>query len=199
MNVRPENTAIILIGYQNDYFHPEGSLRSVIESSSQETLKNTLEILENSGDMTTFTTPIVFTQNYEEITQPVGILQSIKEIGAFQKGTKGVETIEELNEFSEKIIEVPGKVGLNAFYNTNLDSLLSIKKIENVLIAGAVCSICVDSTARSAHERGYNVGIISDAISGRSDFEVSFYLENIFPLYASLITSKELVKTLNSC
>lgn len=198
MNLRKDNTAIIMIGYQNDYFHPDGSLYSVIESSSKQTLQNTLNILDKVNGITIFSTPIVFTQNYQEISEPIGILQSIKEVGAFQKGSKGSKTVQELDQYSDRIIEVPGKVGLNAFYNTNLDNLLSIKKIENVLIVGAVCAICIDSTARSAHERGYNVAIVSDAISGRTDFEVSFYLEKIFPLYSSLITSEEIINQLGS-
>ena len=62
------------------------------------------------------------------------------------------------------------------------------------MIAGVVTSICIDSTGRAAHERGYRVSILKDCTAGRTSFEQNFYCENIFPLYASVIESKELLQ-----
>jgi nicotinamidase-related amidase len=198
MKVTKDNSAIILIGYQNDYFHKDGAVYDVIESSSKEVLKNTLKILDRVNDIAIFSAPIIFTQNYQEISDPVGILQTIKESGAFQKGSEGARVITELDIYKDKMIEVPGKIGFNSFYNTNLDNILSLKKIENIFIVGALCAICVDSTARAAHDNGYNVSVVWDAISGRTDFEVSFYREKIFPLYSNLLTSDEIINQLGS-
>jgi nicotinamidase-related amidase len=193
-------TALILIGYQNDYFSPNGILHGVIEESSKVTnvIANTVYLLQflSSTPALLITTPIFFTSNYEELIEPIGILKTIKEVNAFQIGTPGSETIEALQPFEHRILEVPGKRGFNAFINTNLDEILKQQGITDVVLAGAVTSICIDSTGRSAHEKGYHVTILSDCTSARTIFEQEFYCSNIFPLYAEVMTSKELLECL---
>jgi nicotinamidase-related amidase len=190
--MKSENTALILIGYQNDYFSSTGILHGVIEESSRsnKTLFNTVSLLERLMDKPVLfiVTPIVFTPDYEELVDPIGILKIIKETKAFQSGTPGVAAISELEPFREKILEVPGKRGLNAFVGTHLQEVLQQRQITNIAIAGAVTSICIDSTARSAHEKGYQVSILSDCLSARTLTEQQFYCENIFPLYAKVMT-----------
>ncbi|WP_414565217.1 MULTISPECIES: cysteine hydrolase family protein [unclassified Anabaena] len=195
-----EKIALILIGYQNDYFSPDGILYRVVEESSKVTnvISNTVHLLEClfSTSALIVTTPIFFTPNYEELIEPIGILKTIKEVNAFQMGTLGSETIKELIPFQKRILEVPGKRGFNAFINTNLGEILKERGITEVVLAGAVTSICIDSTGRSAHEKGYHVTILSDCTSARTVFEQEFYCSNIFPLYAEVITHKELLSHL---
>ncbi len=197
----PQKTALILIGYQNEYFSAEGVLREAIEASSQATqiLANTCYLVDELRDtpVLLITTPIVFAPDYRELVDPIGILKSIKEAGAFQAGTIGAETIPELKAYGERIVEISGKFGLNAFSNTNLASLLRAHDITEVVIAGVVTSICVDSTARSAVELGFKTTILSDCTSGRSVYEQDFFCENIFPLYANVVDHKALLHTLS--
>jgi nicotinamidase-related amidase len=191
----PSNTAVILIGYQNDYFADDGILKAAVEEStrSNRVLENTTQLLRSLADtaVTLVDTPIVFTPNYEELVNPVGILKTIKDVGAFKEGTAGSETISLLKDYQDRILTVPGKRGLNAFSNTDLDDLLANKQIEHIVLAGAVTSICIDSTGRAAHERGFSVSILSDCTAGRTNYEQEFYCENIFPLYAQTLTTQE--------
>jgi nicotinamidase-related amidase len=133
------------------------------------------------------------------LTAAVGILRTIKEVGAFSAGTTGAETVPELQRFGDRILEVPGKRGLNAFSNTNLHDLLSRHSISHVVFAGVVTSICIDSTARSAHDRGFRVTILSDCTCGRSMEEQDFYCQDIFPLYANVTDGASLRDTLGVC
>lgn len=196
----PKHMALVLIGYQNDYFAADGKLHAVIEESSRVTgiLANTVDLLERlyATPLLIVSTPIGFTPDYSELVEPVGIIKTIKEMGAFKAGTKGAETIPELLRFGERIMEVPGKRGLNAFSNTDLDNLFQQRGITNVVLAGVATSICVDSTGRSAYEREYKVSILSDCTSGRTTFEQDFYCENIFPLYAEVIDHEQLLEHL---
>ncbi|SRR5579883_245355 len=198
--MKPEQTALILIGYQNDYFAVNGILHNVVEESAKVTnvLVNTVHLIEQllATPVLLISTPILFTPNYEELVEPVGILKIIKEVGAFQAGTKGAETIPELLPFKERIIEVSGKRGLNAFSCTELDTVLKRRQITHVVLAGTVTSICIDSTGRAAHERGYHVTILADCTSARTNFEQDFYCEHIFPLYANVISHSQLLNQL---
>ncbi|MGK0307873.1 MAG: nicotinamidase-related amidase [Urechidicola sp.] len=193
--MKPQKTALVLIGFQNDYFSKDGILRRVVEESSKVTgiLTNTINLIKELEDVLIIATPIIFSENYSELIKPVGILKTIKEVGAFKKDSIGSQTISELTQFKDKIIEIPGKQGLNAFINTTLEAVLKENNITNVAFAGTVCSVCIDSTGRSAFEKGFDVTMLSDCISGRTVFEQTFYCEDIFPLYANVVNSKELL------
>lgn len=193
-------TALILIGYQNDYFAADGILRDALEEPERvaAVLRNTIEFVARLSSTPTLmvTTPIVFTPDYGELEEPVGILKAVKEARAFQAGTPGAETTPVLAEFGKRIIEVPGKRGLNAFSNTDLGLLLETRRVVDVVLAGAVTSICVDSTGRSALERGFRVSILADCTCGRSGAEQEFYCKEIFPLYARVLDRQELCDSL---
>lgn len=188
------NKALILIGFQNDYFAEDGILHSVIEESAAVTgaLSNTLQLLDSVGDQfgLVISTPIIFTENYEELTEAVGILKTIKDVGAFKAGQKGSATIDDLAPYRDLITEVPGKRGLNAFSNTALEEILGEHNIDEIVLAGAVTAVCIDSTGRHAAERGFKVSILADCTSGRTNFEQNFYCESIFPLYANVVEHK---------
>ncbi|WP_275575302.1 cysteine hydrolase family protein [Methylocucumis oryzae] len=140
-------------------------------------LINSLKLTE----LSVVSTPITFSKNYQELDdEPVGILKLIKELGAFQEGELGSQIIPELLAFGNRIDYLSGKHGFNAFNDTKLESYLRTKKIENILLAGAVTSICIDSTARYATEIGFKVTIISDCTSARTLFEQKILLRANF-------------------
>jgi len=194
-------TVLLLIGYQNDYFSPTGILRDVVEESTnpQAVLSNTLDLIQHlaPSPVRMADTPIVFTDDYHELVNPIGILNTIKELGAFKIGSDGVKTIPELQAFANRITTIPGKRGLNAFSNTALETLFQQWEINDIVIAGAISSICVDSTGRHAHSLDYRVTILSDCTLGRSPVEQDFYCEQIFPLYAQIMTHHELLQKLD--
>ena len=191
--------ALILVGYQNDYFGCDGLLHQVVEESSKVTnvVENTVNLIKYlPSSVLVVSTPINFTSTYEELVDPVGILKTIKEVGALQAGTKGSKMIAPLIPLSDRILEIQGKRGFNAFAYTNLDSVLRQKGITHVVIGGTITSICIDSTGRAAHELGYQVSILDDCTAARTIFEQEFYCNNIFPVYADVINHQQFLKSL---
>ena len=57
------------------------------------------------------------------------------------------------------------------FASTALDQLLRNMGVENLLIAGLLTNVAVESTARSAGDRGYNPIVVSDACAAYSEAE----------------------------
>jgi nicotinamidase-related amidase len=198
----PSKTALILVGYQNDYFAKDGILRGVVEDplTVDRVLDHTLAFIRALAptDVTIISTPIILAPDYRAMASPVGILNTMKEVGAFKEGSTGAANIPELDEFADHILYVSGKVGFNAFSNTSLGEVLSERGIESVLVCGMVTSLCIDSTGRAAYERGYNVTILSDCSSARTDTEHQFFCENVFPLYGRAATSVEVLDELTS-
>jgi len=198
----PKTTAIVLVGYQNDYFAANGILRSVVEEPHRvdHTLTNTIELLNCAAgtEMTIISTPIILTSDYRALAESEGILGTIKESGAFRAGSTGADTIPDVLAFGDRITYVNGKQGFNAFSNTELDRVLKTKNIHHLLLAGMITSLCIDSTGRAAYERGYKVTILSDCVSARTPSEQDFYCNNIFPLYADVMNSKQLIQQMAS-
>ena len=192
-----ENLAIILVGYQNDYFAKSGVLRGVIEEPGRvdEVLENSMNLIRLLADTKALiiSTPIVLESSYRALSNSSGILDKIKESGAFSVGTFGAENIPELAEFGDRVTYVSGKVGFNAFSKTDLENTLAKSDIKEVWVCGMVTSLCIDSTGRAAYERGYKVSIVEDCSSARTALEHNFYCQNVFPLYGSVIQAKSLM------
>lgn len=187
--------AVILVGYQNDYFAEDGILKAVVEESGRvdKVLKNTVSLIEKLvlTEATILATGIVLTPSYRALANSSGILDKIKEVGAFTLGTLGAETIDEIKQFGDKIIYVSGKEGFNSFKDTDLGELLKARGIKQVWVAGMVTSLCIDSTGRAAYEKGYQVSILEDCCSARTPFEQEFFCDNVFPLYATVISGSD--------
>ena len=196
-SIDPARTALLLIGFQRDYFDPNGVLFSVVEESHRVsgTLKHTQSVIQAYIDtpMMMVNTPITFSETYSELENPIGILKTIREVEAFKAGTFGAEVIDEITNYGDRILEIPGKQGFNAFSNTDLDSVLREKGVESILIAGCVTSICDNDTALQAFESGYDVTILSDCTSSRTPIEQDFFCENVFPLFAEVRTSADIM------
>ena len=60
---------------------------------------------------------------------------------------------------NEKVIS---KHRYSAFYNTDLETILRVQKIEDVVIAGTMTNMCCESTARDAYYRDYRVFFLAD-------------------------------------
>jgi nicotinamidase-related amidase len=59
----------------------------------------------------------------------------------------------------EIVIDKPGK---GAFYNTDLERLLSNHGVETLLVCGVTTEVCVHTTVREANDRGYRCVVLSD-------------------------------------
>ena len=76
-----KHTALILVGYQNDYFAKNGILRGVVEEPGRvdEVLNNTLALISRLAPTaaTIISTPIVLAPDYRALANPSGILHKI--------------------------------------------------------------------------------------------------------------------------
>ncbi|MBC04482.1 MAG: isochorismatase [Phycisphaerae bacterium] len=196
-NIDPETTALLLIGYQRDYFDADGILYGVVEEQlrSSNTLVNTLSLIDayKGTGMTMVRTPLVFSEDYSELENPIGILKTIRDVEAFRDGTTGAETIDAISAYGDRIQEVRGKLGFNAFAHTDLEEMLRERNVDTVIIAGCVTSICINATALHAFEAGFNVTILSDCTSSRTTVEQEFFCDTVFPLFARVRTCGEVI------
>jgi len=84
-----------------------------------------------------------------------------------------------------------------AFYGTDLDLHLRRRGITQIVLAGIATSIGVESTARAAHEHGYNVTLATDAMSDRNQDAHHNSVERIFPRLGETGTTEQILDLLN--
>lgn len=189
---------MVLVGFQNDLYAGDGALRKSLEDPAGLTrsLDSTVRLVRRLIDtaVTLVAIPIGFTETYEELVDPVGILAGIKSASAFRKGSRGAEMVDDLRPFLARIKVTPGRRGFDSFADTDLDEVLAEVGIRDVVLAGALDSMYIDATGRAAFERGYCVTVLSDCTVGRTAFEHDFFCDSIFPMYADVIESATLLE-----
>jgi nicotinamidase-related amidase len=188
-------TAIVLIEFQNDFTSEGGIFHEAVKGVMDETdmLSNTVNLIEQSRNagVQVIHVAISFAENYNELTQtPYGILKGIVDNKAFIKSTWGAKIIDELTPLKDDII-IEGKRGLCGFHSTNLGFILRSKGIRNVAIGGFLTNCCVESTMRTAYENGYNVVTLTDCCASLSLEEHNNAIEKDFPMFSQPMTSHD--------
>jgi len=197
----PKQTALVLIEYQNDFTSEGGTLHAAVQPVMESTnmLANTVETVQKAREhgATIVYTPITFTEDYHELTpQPYGILKGVVDSKSFRKGTWGAEIVDVLKPQTEDII-IEGKRGLCGFASTNLDFILRSRGITNVVLGGFLTNCCVESTMRTAYEKGYNVITLKDCTAALSEEEQRLAVEKNYPMFSRPMTHDEFLAELS--
>jgi nicotinamidase-related amidase len=85
-----------------------------------------------------------------------------------------------------------------AFTNTDLDEYLKGEGVTQVVVCGIATSAGVESTARHAHENGYNVTLATDAMTDRSLEAHDYVVTQVFPRIGETGTTAEIIELLGS-
>ncbi|KFG95398.1 hydrolase [Burkholderia paludis] len=84
-----------------------------------------------------------------------------------------------------------------AFTGTDLDAYLKAAGVTQIVLTGIATSIGVESTARQAHELGYNVTLAVDAMTDlNADAHVNS-IERLFPRLGETGTTQDIVALLD--
>lgn len=200
--MNPKTTALVMIEYQNDFTSPGGVFYEAVKPvmDSTQMLANSVSLLTAARDagVTIMHTPITFAEGYGELTgHPYGILKGVVDNKAFRKGSWGAAIYAGMTPQPGDIV-IEGKRGLDAFPSTNLDFILRSKGIKTVVLCGFLTNCCVESTMRSAYERGYEVVTLSDCTATVSADAQSAAFAYNFGMFSTPMTHTELLAALGA-
>jgi nicotinamidase-related amidase len=180
-----ENTALLIIDVQNDYF-PGGKMELKGAEQAGARAKDILMYFRKNN------LPVVHIRH----------LDQSKEATFFLPGTPGAE-INTLvaPENKEKVVI---KHFPNSFRETDLLEYLHQNRISNLVITGMMTDVCVESTTRAAFDLGFSNTIIGDATATRdrelegktvkaADVQRSFLagISALGGLYARVVNAKD--------
>lgn len=197
--MKAKETAVIMIEFQNEFCKEGGKLYDGVkdEIARQGTIPNAVKLAEGARKRgaTVIHAPFVFNEKYFDEHQMLGIVKAVADTNAFREGTWGAEIIDELKpNKGDKVVS--GKCTLCGFNNTDLEKIVKQANIKNVVIGGFLTNFCVESTARTAYDKGYGVTIVKDATAATSEEDQKYTEEKIFPLLGQTMSVDQFLSQL---
>ena len=194
--IERERTALLVIDMQND-FVKEGAILEVPKIRSQ--IPKIKRLIETCRELEV---PVIYTkQVYRPDSKVRTLIMDMLPLLAkdgLRDGTEGAEIYHEIEpKHGDTIVK---KMGFNAFYNTDLESVLrninGRRNVDTVVICGTVTNICCESTARGAFERDYKVVFGSDITSTWTDEFQTLALKIIAYAFGRVMTCDEIINVL---
>ena len=88
------------------------------------------------------------------------------------------------------------KVNIGAFYGTALEMILRRRGVTQLVIVGVATGSGVEATARQAYDQGYNVVLVTDAMTDLDPDMHNHAVEKVFPRIGERVTTAEILEIL---
>jgi len=168
--IEKERAALVFIEYQNEWLHPDGTLRKNLVADEAhfakaiETGERVLEAARRHAwkvahaglDLRPDPQYLMFNRGADVS----GLRRAIPAAGTWT--ASGVDAPEPFVPQPGEFI-VQGRSGASVLKNSTLDPYLRNTDVRTLFLMGFATHVCVESTLRDAHDLGYNAIVVHDA------------------------------------
>jgi len=200
--IDPKTLGLVLIEYQNEFTTEGGKLHEGVKGVMEETGMLTKSVQAaaavRAAGGKVLHCPISFAADKSDNpNRNLGILKGCADGQLFLEGTWNAKITDELPQ-EEGDLYVVGKKGLDAFPGTNLEELLVANRITTVALGGFLTNCCVESTMRTACEKGFNVVTLTDCTATTSADGQKGATEGTYSLFSSPMTKDDFVAKISA-
>jgi nicotinamidase-related amidase len=210
-----ERTALVLVDMQKGYLLPEGGLGEYLHKNYPEAADYYLSrvadmVVPNHQRMLSFfrehSLPVIYITFASHLPDASDWLplrrQRDEEIEA-EHGRKtailhqGLDEARVLDALAPREGElVVNKVSRGAFNSTGIEALLRNMGITGLVMAGVVTNVCVETTARDAADRGFQVVLVDDACASYNQAAHDACMQIFAGIFGRVLTTEEVMSEL---
>jgi ureidoacrylate peracid hydrolase len=191
----PGRTALVVVDMQNDFCAPGGYIAGALgkDVSGLATIVAPIQALlatARAGGI-----PVIWLAAfYEEELLPPSMIAQKRRLGieavCCRKGSWGADFFGVAPAEGEPVF---AKHTYSGFSSPKLEPHLASLGIEALAFCGVQTNVCVESTLRDAHSRGFDVAAVSDAVASHAPQLHEATLANVRFLFGDVVTSADLM------
>lgn len=175
-------TALLVLDLINDIVDAQGKLAgggTAAHARSRDLLRHVNAVI---GHARASQWPVIFvkvgfSEGYAEHPGESPFFGKAKAAGALALERWGTDFMQGLDVRPSDSVVVKHRI--SAFYGTPLETILRANRIERLVLTGVSTTWAVESTARDAHDRDYQVIVVEDACAARSAEDHAHALGNL--------------------
>src|SRR6476660_1055475 len=191
----PDQTAVILVDFQNNFASPQGAFYSLFENQFRDShmIENSLNLLKVARELGILVIHVTeaYTNDYRELDMGNGGEFHRNAIlwQAFKSGSSGAELYAPIR--GEKDIVLPDRKAMSAFVGNALDYILKSRGSRNVAVGGFTADVCVYATLLGGYDLGYRMYAMTDCVVAGSPPLTEQMVGTLYAFVSSPMTSRE--------
>lgn len=189
MNIDPRSSALILIDLQKGIVQ-----RQTAPRSSADVVTHAVKLADRfrqDGGLVVLVRVMFSPDDRDRLKQQVDSPQPVTQIPPDYG-----DIVPELGPRKGDLVITKHQWG--AFYGTELDLQLRRRQVSTIVLGGISTNFGVESTARAAHERAYQIVFAEDAMAGLSADAHEFAIKTIFPRIGLVRSTEQVIAAISA-